>query len=264
MWFGGLLPGRAGGASHASHIVLGHAAKARGRQGEGASRGKGHFEVKRARLGIGARVQDMRPAAATHCQAALPRPWPRPHHCSRPQPPCTPSPPPGALCCAMPCQAVPDPTGREDLVAHLRVRLLADTARRLGASKLVRGDCATTFAKRIISESAKAGCPGGAGAGAAAPGRGDGAMGFRPLHSASTAVSRGEATRGTGSRRLPWEGPLGTTCNVGVGVSFPQHRAQPANAWLTAQLIACKCPRPPCPGACACAPRAAARPRRRQ
>ncbi|KAL6755988.1 hypothetical protein V8C86DRAFT_127885 [Haematococcus lacustris] len=50
---------------------------------------------------------------------------------------------------------VRDVTGREDLVAHLRLRLLRQLASRLGCSKLALGDSANTLAVRIISDTAK-------------------------------------------------------------------------------------------------------------
>ncbi|GFR39726.1 hypothetical protein Agub_g207, partial [Astrephomene gubernaculifera] len=52
-------------------------------------------------------------------------------------------------------QAVPDPTGREDLVRLLRGRLLAGTAGRLGATKLLRADSGTALAARVIADTAK-------------------------------------------------------------------------------------------------------------
>ncbi|GLI60528.1 hypothetical protein VaNZ11_002523 [Volvox africanus] len=52
-------------------------------------------------------------------------------------------------------QSVPDPTGREDLLRHLRNRLLAAVAAQLGANKVLRGDTATALAARVISETAK-------------------------------------------------------------------------------------------------------------
>ena len=57
--------------------------------------------------------------------------------------------------CSVAPQAVRDVTGREDLVRHLRDQLIADTARRLGCTKVARGDCANTLAMRIISDTAK-------------------------------------------------------------------------------------------------------------
>ncbi|GIL85207.1 hypothetical protein Vretimale_10781 [Volvox reticuliferus] len=52
-------------------------------------------------------------------------------------------------------QSVPDPTGREDLLRHLRNRLLAAVAAQLGVNKVLRGDTATVLAARVISETAK-------------------------------------------------------------------------------------------------------------
>jgi hypothetical protein len=53
--------------------------------------------------------------------------------------------------------AVSDPTGREDLVRHLRSRLLLRTACTLGCARLARGDCASSLAARIVAEASK-GC----------------------------------------------------------------------------------------------------------
>ncbi|KXZ55143.1 hypothetical protein GPECTOR_3g293 [Gonium pectorale] len=52
-------------------------------------------------------------------------------------------------------QSVPDPTGREDLLTALRVRLLAATAARLGVGKVLRGDSAAALAARVIADTAK-------------------------------------------------------------------------------------------------------------
>ncbi|GIL68901.1 hypothetical protein Vafri_22166 [Volvox africanus] len=52
-------------------------------------------------------------------------------------------------------QSVPDPTGCEDLLRHLRNQLLAAVAAQLGANKVLRGDTATALAARVISETAK-------------------------------------------------------------------------------------------------------------
>lgn len=51
--------------------------------------------------------------------------------------------------------AVSDPTGREDLVTHLRDRLLLRSASVLGCSRLLRGDSASRMAVRVIAEAAK-------------------------------------------------------------------------------------------------------------
>jgi hypothetical protein len=57
--------------------------------------------------------------------------------------------------CDLHVQSIPDMTGREDLVTHLRSHLLNSTARKLGCTKVVRGDCADTLAMRLVSEAAK-------------------------------------------------------------------------------------------------------------
>eukprot|EP00887_Chlorella_sp_A99_P006570 scaffold3.g6570.t1 len=51
--------------------------------------------------------------------------------------------------------AVVDPTGREDLVAYLRARLLLRTAARLGCSKVARGECAGRLAGAAVAAAAK-------------------------------------------------------------------------------------------------------------
>lgn len=53
--------------------------------------------------------------------------------------------------------AVEDATGREDLVSHLRARLLLHTTAALGCGRLARGDCATSLAAHIVAAAAK-GC----------------------------------------------------------------------------------------------------------
>eukprot|EP00803_Ostreobium_quekettii_P008566 evm.model.scf_695.4 EVM.evm.TU.scf_695.4 scf_695:50383-53477(+) len=50
---------------------------------------------------------------------------------------------------------VGDATGRKDLVAHLRTRLLVCTAARLGFNRLARPDCATDLAVGIIADACK-------------------------------------------------------------------------------------------------------------
>jgi hypothetical protein len=57
--------------------------------------------------------------------------------------------------CVLRVQSIPDMTGREDLVSHLRSHLLLATAQRLGCTKVARGDCADTLAMKLISEAAK-------------------------------------------------------------------------------------------------------------
>ncbi|KAG2424524.1 hypothetical protein HXX76_014405 [Chlamydomonas incerta] len=52
-------------------------------------------------------------------------------------------------------QAVQDPTGREDLIQHLRRRLLAAAGAMAGATKLLCGDSATALAARVIADTAK-------------------------------------------------------------------------------------------------------------
>lgn len=54
-------------------------------------------------------------------------------------------------------QAVPDVTGGEDLLEHLRMALLIRTAAKLGCSVLALGDSATRLAIRTISLTSK-GC----------------------------------------------------------------------------------------------------------
>ncbi|KAK9811502.1 hypothetical protein WJX72_004896 [[Myrmecia] bisecta] len=54
-------------------------------------------------------------------------------------------------------EAVTDPTGREDLIEHLREALLLTTAARLGCNRLAKGDCATRLAVRTVALSSK-GC----------------------------------------------------------------------------------------------------------
>jgi cytoplasmic tRNA 2-thiolation protein 2 len=51
--------------------------------------------------------------------------------------------------------AVGDPTGREDLLAHLRDNLLLRAAAALGCNRLLRGDSASRMAVRIVAEAAK-------------------------------------------------------------------------------------------------------------
>jgi cytoplasmic tRNA 2-thiolation protein 2 len=51
--------------------------------------------------------------------------------------------------------AISDPTGREDLVTHLRDQLLLRSASVLGCSRLLRGDSASRMAVRVIAEAAK-------------------------------------------------------------------------------------------------------------
>lgn len=51
--------------------------------------------------------------------------------------------------------AIPDTTGREDLLEHLRSRLLLATAARIGAGKVARGDSATRLATRAVAAAAK-------------------------------------------------------------------------------------------------------------
>ena len=52
-------------------------------------------------------------------------------------------------------QAVPDPTGREDLVRHLRTRLLLQAAQAAGCNKLLLGDTGTRVATQVIAAAAK-------------------------------------------------------------------------------------------------------------
>ena len=52
-------------------------------------------------------------------------------------------------------QAVPDATGREDLLAALRRALLLRVAAQLGCNKLAIGTCATRMAVRTVAMSAK-------------------------------------------------------------------------------------------------------------
>jgi hypothetical protein len=54
-------------------------------------------------------------------------------------------------------QSVPDLTGREDLVAHLRTHRLLAAGRELGCGKVARGDCATRLAAHIMAAASK-GC----------------------------------------------------------------------------------------------------------
>jgi hypothetical protein len=51
--------------------------------------------------------------------------------------------------------AVGDPTGREDLLAHLRDNLLLRAAAALGCNRLLRGDSASRIAVKIVAEAAK-------------------------------------------------------------------------------------------------------------
>ena len=52
-------------------------------------------------------------------------------------------------------QAVPDSTGREDLLKALRETLLLRAARSVGAAWLARGDSSSRLAARVIAMSAK-------------------------------------------------------------------------------------------------------------
>lgn len=52
-------------------------------------------------------------------------------------------------------QAVPDITGKEDLISHLRMQLLIATARKLGASKLLLGCTADTLAVSVLASVSK-------------------------------------------------------------------------------------------------------------
>ena len=52
-------------------------------------------------------------------------------------------------------ESVGDPTGREDLIAHLRTRLLLRTAERLGCSRIARGDAAGRLAAHVVAAAAK-------------------------------------------------------------------------------------------------------------
>ncbi|KAG2448454.1 hypothetical protein HYH02_006346 [Chlamydomonas schloesseri] len=52
-------------------------------------------------------------------------------------------------------EAVQDPTGREDLIHHLRRRLLAAAGTAEGATKLLCGDSATALAARVVADTAK-------------------------------------------------------------------------------------------------------------
>lgn len=52
-------------------------------------------------------------------------------------------------------QAVPDATGREDLVGALRLRLLLAAAAALGCNRLALGDSATRLAARTVALAAK-------------------------------------------------------------------------------------------------------------
>lgn len=52
-------------------------------------------------------------------------------------------------------QAVPDSTGREDLVKALREALLLSAAKKAGATRLARGDSINRLAARVIACSAK-------------------------------------------------------------------------------------------------------------
>lgn len=52
-------------------------------------------------------------------------------------------------------QAVPDATGREDLVGALRLRLLLAAAAALGCNRLALGDSATRLAARTLALAAK-------------------------------------------------------------------------------------------------------------
>ena len=52
-------------------------------------------------------------------------------------------------------QVVPDRTGREDLVRHLRTRLLLQAAQAAGCNKLLLGDTGTRVAAQVIAAAAK-------------------------------------------------------------------------------------------------------------
>jgi hypothetical protein len=52
-------------------------------------------------------------------------------------------------------QAIPDSTGREDLVKSLREALLLSAAKQMGVTRLARGDSISRLAARVIACSAK-------------------------------------------------------------------------------------------------------------
>ena len=72
------------------------------------------------------------------CSSTLSLPYPRSHISSE-----------------LHVQAVPDATGREDLVGALRLRLLLAAAAALGCNRLALGDSATRLAARAVALAAK-------------------------------------------------------------------------------------------------------------